>query len=112
MTSKAIDDLIAANEWRDISEAPREPSVWVLFQAHGYQEIGFWNGKYMHTRHSGERFWPEPIEGFRPLPDDRCAKALRVAVEALDAFQRGDVAIQRIVADALQQIEQIAKGEV
>ncbi len=43
-------------------------------------------------------------------PQEDLQKALKLAVEALEAFQRGDARIQVIVADALTEIRKLGGG--
>lgn len=128
----AINKLIDDNLWRDISEAPKDDSL-VLVNS------GYAHDAWQHvTAHLRNGRWmiacshsiAKPTH-FRPLPDDRCAKALRVATQNLeyireeyigmDGFKPGTAPeayqqhvlrkMYEMAVDALQEITKIAVGK-
>lgn len=119
MTQSATDKLIADNLWRDISEAPEGTEIIMdtgLGLAKGYVE------DFHQTMRMPKDLW---ATHFRPLPDDRCANALKMAVEALNKIQSGRETVRlatleyqgqktyaaKIADEALAEINQIAGGE-
>lgn len=121
-TEKLIQDGL----WRDISEAPMDGTIYLgeiiqpdgsfgqPFEAHFDEDIG----KHVCV------FQTEPVHHmpthFRPFPDDRCANAFKVAVEALRIISKwheypvqagAEIAamnMQRCALEALTEIERIA----
>lgn len=110
-----IEKLIQDGLWRDISEAPRDVNVIVTdgrCSADAYWWVNDWEPCNVS---SGD---PEldcsitfkPTH-FRPLPDDRLANALKVAVGALKDISMANVeVVDEIVDAALAEIERIAEG--
>lgn len=122
MTQSATDKLIADNLWRDISEAPRDGA-----RIFAYQESSGGHGVVAWVPCPGDGVWLIDAYGagwmypthFRALPDDRCANALKVAVEAntearrLIGFMTNEKIAEaaRILDAAYEEINRIAGGE-
>lgn len=119
MTQSPTDKLIADNLWRDISEAPKDGTIYLgaIIQPDGSFGHPFEavfdddNGRHSCVFQT-EPTWHIPTH-FRPLPDDRCANALNIAVEALRHYAQGDYRVgdSDVARETLAEIERIAKGE-
>lgn len=115
----ALKKLIADNKWRPIEERPKDGNWFLANYAHGemrahneppncvmgeWREIdGRWRGC------GGLRGFPTH---FRPLPDDRLAKACEVLLGALQimAEDKRFLGIPIRAMNALARAEEIAKG--
>lgn len=119
------DKLIADGLWRDISEAPRDGAIYLgaIIQPDGRFgqafEATFDDDMGRHSCVIVTEFKPHLPTHFRPIPDDRLANALRVAVEALRELQVEYKKINHVDAvgasikadEALARINRIAEGE-
>lgn len=103
MTSKAIDNLLpcpfCGSEARSYSYGTKASVVHCSNEScHVRPEIHSSGGEDVS------------INMWNTRPDDRCAKALRVAIEALEILARNKIS-DDIAPTALQTIEQIAEGD-
>lgn len=109
----AIKKLIEDNRWRDISEAPDKTTRMIATDRRVIEVIEYGNDPKWCSHGCYE-----PTH-FRPLPDDRCAMALKVAIEALRAVGCGSNASAKtaretdkiVTQKALQEITKIAEGK-
>lgn len=93
MTQSATDKLIADNLWRGMEEYPKEMqpvacriesgTVGIAYCYHLDYEWPQWNFMAMGMNCVGAL---DNKSKWLPLPDDRCANALKIAVEALRAL--------------------------
>lgn len=135
MTQSATDKLIADSLWRDISEAPKNGKkflcLWLTHDPRAKDGLTLSITRWIDDERgcgwipdTSVNVLPRNQDAaklFRPLPDDRLANALKVAVEALDYIQFGTcdctapmelcICAERKAEETLAKINRIAEGE-